>query len=197
MQFEQREIHTPAGIRRVLVVSADADTVFGAEKLAELRTSVDLTTFNEIAAQIDQGSVPHAVCIRGRGPDGSGQFRMAPSLDDEELDELGYRLLRALMPAMRRITRAGVMLVAAVELRVREQAALRAGAARLLARVRQSVATDPTERRAAAETQRVLEQHLIWSGVGLETALTELLPSRLDREQEPNPSKPDPDLRPA
>jgi hypothetical protein len=179
MQFERREILTPGGTRRVLVVTAQADTVFGAEKLAELRTNNDLTTFNEIVAQAGSGDLPDAVCIRGRGCDGSGQFRMAPSLDDDELDELGYRLLRGMMPGLRRIVRSGVVLVAAVELRVREQAALRAGAARLLARVRQA-ANDPTERETAGETQRVIEHHLLWSGVGLETALEELLPSRID-----------------
>jgi hypothetical protein len=180
MQFERREILTPGGTRRVLVVNAQADTVFGAEKLAELRTNNDLTTFDEIVAQAGSGDLPDAVCIRGRGCDGSGQFRMAPSLDDDELDELGYRLLRGMMPGLRRIVRLGVVLVAAVELRVREQAALRAGAARLLARVRQA-ASDPAERETAGETQRVIEHHLLWSGVGLETALEELLPSRLDQ----------------
>jgi hypothetical protein len=180
MQFERREIVTPGGVRRVLVVTAEADTVFGTEKLAMLRANSDLTTFDEIARRVEQGDTPHAVCVRGRGPDGSGQFRMAPSLDDDELDELGYRLLRALMPGVRRVISAGVVLVAAVELRVREQAALRAGAARLLARVRQA-ANDPTEREVATDTQRIIEHHLVWSGAGLETALEELLPTRLDQ----------------
>jgi hypothetical protein len=178
MHFERREIHTAGGPRVVLVVNAEADTVFGAEKLAELRANSDLTVFDEITGQLGKGGMPHAVCLRGRGSDGSGQFRMAPSLEDDELDELGYRLLRAVMPALRRLVRAGVGVIAVVELRVREQAALRAGAARLLARVRQAT-NDPAEREIASQTQRVLEHHLFWSGVGLETALEELVPSRL------------------
>lgn len=180
MHFEQRDIETSDSIRRVLVVSADVDTVFGTDELAELRANADLTTFNELADHIGRNASPDAVCIRGRGADGSGQFRMAPSLEDDELDELGYRLLRALMPALRKMVRAGVSLVAVVELRVREQAALRAGAARLLARMRQAATvSDPAERKAAAETQRVLEHHVLWSGVGLETALEQVIPSRL------------------
>jgi hypothetical protein len=186
MQFERRDIVTGGGPRHVLVVNAEADTVFGAEELANLRENADLTTFAEIAAEIGKGPIPHAVCIRGRGADGSGQFRMAPSLDDDELDELGYRLLRAVMPALRHLVGAGVTLVAVVELRVREQAALRAGAARLLARVRQAT-NDPKEREIAMATQRVIEHHLLWSGVGLETALEESIPARLD-EQGPSAS---------
>ena len=182
----------------MLVVTADADTVFGAEKLTELRENADLTTFNELAAYIGQTPTPDAVCIRGRGPDGSGQFRMAPTLEDDELDELGYRLLRALMPALRKMVRAGVVVVAAVELRVREQAALRAGAARLLARMRQAATvSDGTERRVAEETLCVIEQHLLWSGAGLETALVELLPPRLAVGSSVPTRSPttDPDLR--
>jgi hypothetical protein len=182
VRFSERSIQTGGRTRNVLVVSADTDTLFGREKLEELRSNPNRGLFGSVADHVEHGAIPHAVCFRGRGADGSGQFRMAASLDDAELSELGYRLMRALLPAFRRIAKRGVEVIAAVELRVREQASLRKGTDRLLTELRDVIARgDPARRTRAVDDGHLLERVVSWSGLGLQSALDHWFPRRFMR----------------
>ena len=177
MEWTRRTLETTSGARHVLVGSPVEDAVISAETLVELRSErpTGLPHERVIAAVRSSRAPVHAVVLRGRGADGSGQFRLARELDDPELEEVGYLLARAQLRAWRPLLREGVLAVARVELRVWELAALRSGAIRLAAEL-----TD--------EQDAWLLQHAVLNfGVGLDTALGDLLPQRLHEIESSRP----------
>jgi hypothetical protein len=172
MEWTCRTVETTSGPRQVLVGAPLEDAVISAETLAELRSGrpTGLPHEGVIEAVREAGETIDAVVLRGRGADGSGQFRLARTLDDPELEEVGYLLARAQLRAWRPLLGAGVLAIARVELRVWELAALRSGAARL--------ASELSEH-GSFEDAWLLQNAVLDFGVGLDTALAELLPQRL------------------
>ncbi len=169
MHWTPRTLETSSGPRNVLVGAPVEDAVISVQTLAELRSERTTRLPHElvIAAVRARPEPVHAVVLRGRGADGSGQFRLARELDDPELEEVGYLLARAQLRAWRPLLREGVLAIARVELRVWELAALRSGVMRLAAELKD-------------EHDAWLLQHAVLNfGVGLDTALGELLPQRL------------------
>jgi hypothetical protein len=178
-----RTLVTANGPRRALVVSPDADEIVGRQTLEELRSGArpnhhaELVEF--VAAQAEPTDV---VILRARGADGSGTFRMARDLDDGELEEVGYLLAKAQLATWQALAQHGVAAFSRVELRVWELAALRSGTARLMAEL-ETRRNDPDRLLAkqARDDHWTLGHALLNFGVGLDTALTELLPMRLEQ----------------
>lgn len=173
---------TREGTRHALVVAPDHDEIVGTQTLKELRSGRPTTLFLEtLAERVALDPMPiDVVLLRARGADGSGQFRMSRDLEDGELEEVGYRLARAQLQAWRPLLRKRILAVARVELRVWELAALRSGTARLLAEIdRRALAPGSDGARQAAEDRWILRHSVLNFGVGLDTAVNELLPTRL------------------
>jgi hypothetical protein len=173
MEWTRRTVETTSGPRQVLVGAPLEDAVISAETLIELRSERFTGLPHErVLETVSALREPvHAIVLRGRASDGSGQFRLARELDDPELEEVGYLLARAQLRAWRSLLLEGVLAIARVELRVWELAALRSGATRLAEEL-------AAEKQTAADAW--LLQHTVLNfGVGLDTALTELLPARL------------------
>ncbi len=183
MNTVYRTLATANGPRRALVVSADTDELVGRRTLAELRSGARLGGHAEVIAHVAQSPESiHLVILRARGADGSGTFRMARDLDDAELDEVGYLMAKAQLATWRDLAEHGVLAFSRVELRVWELAALRSGTARLLAEL--DAKRHDADRTRAARAQAdhaTIGRGLLNFGVGLETALTELLPLRLEQ----------------
>ena len=172
MEWTRRTVETTSGPRQVLVGAPLEDAVISAETLIELRSGrLTGLPHERVIETVSALREPvHAIVLRGRASDGSGQFRLARELDDPELEEVGYLLARAQLRAWRPLLLEGVLAIARVELRVWELAALRSGATRLAEEL-------------AADKQTVADawllQHAVLNfGVGLDTALSELLPAR-------------------
>lgn len=175
MLVERRFTPGPTGQRHILVVAPDEDELVGSETLAELRSGRTTTLLSpELRSRVDASAERvDAVVLRARGADGSGQFRVDRSLEDAELEELGYLLMKAQLDAWRPALQAGrVLAIVRVELRVWELAALRSGTARLLGE---------RERESVDDDVELLQHHMINLGVGLDTALRQVLPRRLER----------------
>jgi hypothetical protein len=184
MQLGHATISTRGGPRRALVVAPDHDEVVGPESLAELRDGSRTTVFHQaLVDQVQRDPAPiNAVILRARSSDGSGQFRLERTLDEGQLEEVGYWLVRAQLDAWRELLHQPVLVVARVELRVWELAALRTGTARLMAELdTQSLGDDLTRAAKARHDRWLLGHALLNFGVGLETAVRELLPSRLEQ----------------
>lgn len=183
MQWVHRTITTSNGPRRALVVSPDEDEIIGRQTLIELRSGARKLHHGLLVDRVIKDPEPtHAVILRARGAEGSGQFRLARDLDDPELEEAGYLLARAQLGAWRPLLRHGVLAVVRVELRVWELAAMRSGTARLLAELEtRSHNANGSHSTAAREDRWTLDNSLLNFGVGLDTALTELLPMRLEQ----------------
>jgi hypothetical protein len=173
MEWTRRTVETTSGPRQVLVGSPLEDAVISEETLAELRSGrpTGLPHEQVIAAVQGLAEPVDAIVLRGRGAAGSGQFRLARSLDDPELEEVGYLIACAQLRTWGPLLRDGVLAIARVELRVWELAALRSGAARLAAEL--------GARGESRDDLRLLQRSVLNFGVGLDTALTELLPQRL------------------
>ncbi len=184
MQWASRTIATLTGPKRVLVVAPDEDEIVGPQTLVELRSGANKSLQHQaLIEQVAADPEPtHAVILRARGADGSGQFRMARELDDSQLEEVGYLLAKAQLEAWRPLLHSGVLAVARVELRVWELAAMRSGTARLLAELEAQTLEPDLDAAAAARDDRWMLGHALLNfGVGLDTALTELLPLRLQQ----------------
>lgn len=183
MNTVYRTLATDNGPRRALVVSQDIDELVGRNTLAELRSGARPGSHAEVISHVaaDPEST-HLVILRARGADGSGTFRMARDLDDGELDEVGYLMAKAQLATWRDLAEHGVLAFSRVELRVWELAALRSGTARLMAEL-EAKKHDSDRARAlqAQDDHWTLGRALLNFGVGLETALTELLPMRLEQ----------------
>jgi len=187
MNTVYRTLATDNGPRRALVVSTDTDELVGRNTLAELRSGARLGSHAKVISHVaaDPEST-HLVILRARGADGSGTFRMARDLDDGELDEVGYLMAKAQLATWRDLSEHGVLAFSRVELRVWELAALRSGTARLMAELdAKKHDADQTRALRAQDDHWTLGRALLNFGVGLETALAELLPMRLKQlEQE-------------
>lgn len=183
MNTVYRTIVTDNGPRRALVVSTDLDELVGRRTLAELRSGARLAGHAEVISHVVKDPEPtHVVILRARGADGSGTFRMARDLDDAELDDVGYLMAKAQLATWRELAEHGVLAFSRVELRVWELAALRSGTARLMAELdAKKHDADPERALRAQEDHWTLGRALLNFGVGLETALTELLPMRLEQ----------------
>lgn len=171
MDWTRRTVETTSGPRQVLVGVPLDDAVMTVRTLEELRSDAPTGLPHEsLVAAVRASREPiDAVVLRGRASDGSGQFRLPRSLDDDQLEEVGYLLTRAQLRAWRPLLTNGVLAIARVELRMWELAALRSGATRLLAEL------DGT----ASDDAWLLKNAVLNSGVGIDTALGELLPQRL------------------
>lgn len=183
MNTVYRTLVTANGPRRALVVSTDTDELVGRKTLAELRSGARLGSHADVISHvIANPESTHLVILRARGADGSGTFRMARDLDDGELDEVGYLMAKAQLATWRDLAEHGVLAFSRVELRVWELAALRSGTARLMAEL--DAKKHDADRSRASQAQAdhsTLGRALLNFGVGLETALTELLPMRLEQ----------------
>lgn len=181
MEWTRRTVETTSGPRQVLVGAPLEDAVISAKTLIELRSDrLTGLPHERVIETVSALREPvHAVVLRGRASDGSGQFRLARELDDPELEEVGYLLARAQLRAWKPLLLEGVLAIARVELRVWELAALRSGATRLADEL-------------AADKQTAdawLLQHSVLNfGVGLDTALSELLPARLHEIEAARPT---------
>ena len=183
MNSVYRTLATANGPRRALVVSPDTDELVGRQTLDELRSG-GVSTHHAGLLELVTGDpeTTHVVILRARGADGSGTFRMARDLDDNELEELGYLLAKAQLSTWKALAEHGVSAFSRVELRVWELAALRSGTARLMAELEtKKNDADRTRAAQAREDHWTLGRALLNFGVGLDTALTELLPMRLEQ----------------
>ena len=171
-------VGTASGTKQVLVAAPLEDEVVSEETLAELRSGTTTRLHHEVLAEQvrAQDSKVDAIILRGRGADGSGQFRLSRALDDAQLEEAGYLLAREQLKAWRPMLSNGVLAIARVELRVWELTALRSGIARLMAELKTRAHSDPE----AAADVKLLETSVLNFGVGLTTAIDELLPERLE-----------------
>ena len=164
------------------MVAPEQDEILESKTLQDLRDDARAVAHHRAVAQeVSRHPEPiHAVIMRARRADGSGQFRIAKTLDDQELEEAGYLLVRAQLDAWRPLLREALLAVARVELRVWELAALRSGALRVRRELESKMLSDDADvARAAREDAALLRQGLLNFGVGLDTALGELLPQRL------------------
>ncbi len=186
MQTVYRTLTTTNGPRRALVVAPDVDEVVGLQTLQELRSGARSPHHEAVIAKLAAAPEPtHIVILRARGADGSGTFRLARDLDDAQLEELGYLLARAQLDAWQDLAKHGVEALARVELRVWELAALRSGTARLREELDGLIrGTDHARAVRARDDHWTLGHALLNFGVGLDTALTELLPQRLEQLQQ-------------
>lgn len=193
MNTVYRTLATANGPRRALVVSTDVDELVGRRTLAELRSGARLGNHADVISHVASDPEPtHLVILRARGADGSGTFRMARDLDDGELEEVGYLMAKAQLATWRDLAEHGVLAFSRVELRVWELAALRSGTARLMAELdAKKHDADGARAAQARDDHWTLGRGLLNFGVGLETALTELLPMRLEQlERDRDPDGP-------
>jgi len=184
-----RTLNTAHGPRRVLVVAPESDELVGRQTLDALRSGARPSYHEALVEEVSKEPEPtHLVILRARGADGSGSFRMARDLDDTELEELGYLLAKAQLATWRDLATYGVLAFSRVELRVWELAALRSGTARLMAEL-ETRKNDADRARAAQarDDHWTLGRALLNFGVGLDTALTELLPMRLEQIERERP----------
>ena len=184
-----RTVATSSGPRRALVVSPDEDELVGRKTLEDLRRGARPVGHDEVVAAVVESPEPiHVVILRARGAEGSGAFRLARDLHDHELEELGYLLAKAQLQTWRELAKHGVIALSRVELRVWELAALRSGTARLMAEL-EAKRNDSDRARAtrARDDRWTLGRALLNFGVGLDTALAELLPMRLEELERERP----------
>lgn len=184
-----RTLSTANGPRRALVVAPESDELVGRQTLDALREGARPTYHDALVEAVAKEPEPtHLVILRARGADGSGSFRLARDLDDAELEELGYLLAKAQLATWRELATFGVLAFSRVELRVWELAALRSGTARLMAEL-ETRKNDADRARAARarDDHWTLGRALLNFGVGLDTALTELLPMRLEQIERERP----------
>ena len=164
-------------------MAPESDELVGRQTLEALQAGARPAYHAAVVQEVAKDPEPtHLVILRTRGADGSGSFRLARDLDDAELEELGYLLAKAQLATWRDLSLYGVLAFSRVELRVWELAALRSGTARLLAELEtRKNDADRTRAAQARDDHWTLEHALLNFGVGLDTALAELLPMRLEQ----------------
>lgn len=184
MQLSHRRIATSDGPKRAVIVAPDQDELV--QKLgtdpAEVFDSA-LAFHRSIVQELGGEALRvDAIVLRSRSADGSGQFRLPRDLDEGDLENVGHQLVRAQLEAWRPLLTAAPRIVARVELPVWELAALRTGVARMRAQLETRWSKeDPEVLRSARADAQLLGHSLLNFGVGVETALEELLPGRLEQ----------------
>lgn len=127
------EVVTDRGVRRALVVTP-------AERLRVGRARIDATKAGDRGSDVDDAIVqqvskwPHevdVVLLRSWGGSDDRSWGFDPALSDDEVDELGYQLMRDQLAFFRRIIALGTYAIAATDLSTREFDAMVRGTMRL------------------------------------------------------------------
>ncbi len=184
LELTEATVATKGGPRTVLVVAPRARVVAGRERLEELRASlkpgaIDLQLVREVRRR--RGRLD-ALLMRGRSADGNGEWRLDPSLSDDDRAELGYLLAKSHLPNHRRFMVAGICVYVHTDFADAELEMFKVGAERLRGELEASVASRRGDEDEAA-TERVdlwvLKNLSFWFGISAERVLAEILPEQL------------------
>jgi hypothetical protein len=158
------EVVTSQGVRRALVVTP-------AERLRVGRTRIDSTNAGDRGSAVDDEIVAKVstwpehidvVLLRSWGGTEDRSWGFDPALSDDEVDELGYQLMRDQLAFFRRIIALGTYAIAATDLSAREFDAMVRGTMRLgrelSARVGAGAASD-----ADALDRWILDHFSLWT----------------------------------
>jgi hypothetical protein len=167
------------GVRQVaVVITAKNAMVVGRERIQRLRrptgmNDVDRWLLEQAASRADRAKV---VLFRAVNNDGDRVWQFDPSLNDNELEEGGYVLTRALLPLHRRVLASGMVLMVHTDWGLRECYAMRHGVRKLKAELQKSAGkADPV-----VEADRwILSNMLLHVALSMNHVVTELLPGHL------------------
>lgn len=188
LRLDEHGIDTASGRKTVLVATPTGHIRAGRAKLAELRGSLATSAVDtEIVEHIERR--PHgtfaAFVFCGHATDGSGSWRFADELGDDERFELGYLMWRSQLPLNRFCAAAGMFDNVYVEWTDAEIESFSAAADRMAWELRNGPALHPDPDTPTARLARLdlwlVQRHSFFLSMSLDTILTRILPPRFAR----------------
>lgn len=168
-----------AGVRQAaIVITAKNPMVIGRERIERLKrpagmNDVDRWLIGQAASRSDRAKV---ILFRAVNERGERVWQFDPGLSDEQLEEGGYVLTRALLPFHRRLLKSGMVLMVHTDWGLRECYAMRHGVRQLKSELKQSAGTqDPV---VEADTW-ILSNMLLHVALSMDHVVSELLPTHL------------------
>jgi hypothetical protein len=178
LEFSDFEVATSSGIRRALVVTP-------AERLRVGRVRIDSTKSGDRGSAVDDEIVrqvaqwPHkvdVVLLRSWGGSDDRSWGFDPALGDDEVDELGYELMRDQLAFFRRIIGLGTYALAATDLSAREFDAMLRGTLRLTRELSARIVAGDSD--GADELDRwILDHFSLWTTRPFDEFVLQALPS--------------------
>jgi hypothetical protein len=142
LELSSLEIATPAGPRQVLVVTPLEMVRVGKARLARIRDGdADSPVDEEIVRGLtSSGRTADALVLRSWGGSPERSWGFADELDEHEVRELGYAMMRGQLALFRRVLALGVRALVSTDLTAREFDAFRVGGLRLARELQGGVA---------------------------------------------------------
>jgi len=162
----------------MLVVAPRASRVFGVERIEALRQPTSLSAADRYLIEQTKkcGSRVHLLAFRAANEAGERLWSFDPKLSSSQAEELGYLLIKSLLPVHRRLMANGVALLAHTECGTREAYAMRYGVRRLLTELEQQPHANP----ALTDVDRwILRNMLFHFALDLELVASSLLPNQI------------------
>ncbi len=168
-----------AGVRQAaVVITAKNAMVVGRERIQNLKrptgmNHVDRWLLEQAASRASRAKV---ILFRAMNDVGERVWQFDPALNDQELEEGGYVLTRALLPFHRRLLAAGMVLMVHTDWGLRECYAMRHGVRKL----KQELEQGPDKADPIVEADRwILSNMLLHVALSMNHVVSQLLPSHL------------------
>ncbi|MCP4602961.1 MAG: hypothetical protein GY847_21005 [Proteobacteria bacterium] len=181
MEFFEHQIETPEGHSLVLVTTPDTTINVGRDRLEELR---EAAVPGWIDQKICEGVLGHkgrvrAVILRGRDQTGTSRWKFDKALNESEVAELGYLLVKSQVITYRRLVESGVQVHFITELDDKEIKSMNDGKSRLLEELREEFEEKNEHTALIAFQMWLLENFMYFPYITAEQALDDLLPEIL------------------
>jgi hypothetical protein len=188
LRLHEHVIETAVGTKTVLVSMPSVHVRAGRDKLAELRSTLVTSTLDMEIVEHVRAHPPgtfSAFVFCGCSDDGTGSWRFADELDEDERFEMGYMMWRSQLPLNRFCAAAGILDNLYVEWTHLELEAFSAGASRIAWELRNEHELYPEPDTADARLARLhvflVERQTFLLSMPLGTILTRILPHRFNR----------------
>lgn len=186
--IDDRVVTTPAGPRTVLVVTPTEPICVGAQRLAELRSHLELSAVDDqlVAAARPHPRI-HGFIMRGTSDDGRGSWRFDRSLPAAEQVELARLVMLGHMPFKRMLFVAGCHDSIYVDWPDHEVGVFSKAAAGLRTHLQQlatRTAIDTLEGKRVRLDRWIVERITFYQSVTVDEVLRDLLPDRIARREQ-------------
>lgn len=165
LEFEEIEVNGPAGTRIALVVSAAQKIRIGRERLEQVRGGDPSSPVDDeiVRCLTSWPRRVDAVLLRSWAGSEDRSWGLDPMLDDDELGELAYAMMRGQLALYRRLLVHRVFALVSTDLMTRDFDALVQAAFRLSGELTARIAEDPDGCEVDRIDRWILDHFSLWT----------------------------------